>query len=106
MDPRGSILVVDDEPTITDVVSRYLERAGYSTRIAGDGADALRIAGESRPDLVVLELMLPRVVHPAQDGVDAGDQLGRREGLDHVPSSRSTAAAAAPLARGTAPDSA
>ena len=59
MDPRGSILVVDDEPTITDVVSRYLERAGYSTRIAGDGADALRIAGESRPDLVVLDLMMP-----------------------------------------------
>ena len=49
MDARGSILVVDDEPTITDVVSRYLERAGYSTRVAGDGADALRIAGESRP---------------------------------------------------------
>jgi two-component system, OmpR family, response regulator ResD len=59
MDARGSILVVDDEPTITDVVSRYLERAGYSTRIAGDGADALRLAGESRPDLVVLDLMMP-----------------------------------------------
>jgi two-component system, OmpR family, response regulator ResD len=59
MDARGSILVVDDEPTITDVVSRYLERAGYSTRVAGDGADALRLAGESRPDLVVLDLMMP-----------------------------------------------
>ena len=37
MATRGSILVVDDEPTIADVVSRYLERAGYSARVAADG---------------------------------------------------------------------
>ena len=74
MDPRGSILVVDDEPTITDVVSRYLERAGYSTRIAGDGADALRIAGESRPDLVVLDLMMP-----GMDGLEVMRRLREQE---------------------------
>jgi len=34
---RGSVLVVDDEPTIAEVVARYLERAGYRTRVAGDG---------------------------------------------------------------------
>jgi two-component system, OmpR family, response regulator ResD len=56
---RGSVLVVDDEPTITEVVSRYLQRAGYDTRIAGDGPSALEQAGTSRPDLVVLDLMLP-----------------------------------------------
>ena len=59
MSGRGSILVVDDEPTIADVVSRYLERAGYAARIASDGPGALRRAGEERPDLVVLDLMLP-----------------------------------------------
>ncbi len=74
MDPRGSILVVDDEPTITDVVSRYLERAGYSTRVAGDGADALRIAVESRPDLVVLDLMMP-----GMDGLEVMRRLRERE---------------------------
>jgi two-component system, OmpR family, response regulator ResD len=74
MDPRGSILVVDDEPTITDVVSRYLERAGYSTRVAGDGADALRIAGESRPDLVVLDLMMP-----GMDGLEVMRRLREHE---------------------------
>jgi len=58
-EPRGSILVVDDEPTITEVVSRYLERACYAVRVAGDGPEALRLAAESRPDLVVLDLMLP-----------------------------------------------
>jgi two-component system, OmpR family, response regulator ResD len=74
MDPRGSILVVDDEPTITDVVSRYLERAGYSTRVAGDGPDALRIAGESRPDLVVLDLMMP-----GMDGLEVMRRLREHE---------------------------
>ena len=59
MSTRGSILVVDDEPTIADVVSRYLKRAGYTARVAGDGPEALRSAGEERPDLVVLDLMLP-----------------------------------------------
>jgi DNA-binding response OmpR family regulator len=57
--PRGSVLVVDDEPTIAEVVARYLDRAGYEARIAGDGPQALELAGAQRPDLVVLDLMLP-----------------------------------------------
>jgi two-component system response regulator ResD len=56
---RGSVLVVDDEPTISEVVSRYLERAGYRTRIAADGGQALELAAAQRPDLVVLDLLLP-----------------------------------------------
>jgi two-component system response regulator ResD len=58
---RGSILVVDDEPTIAEVVSRYLERAGYEARIAQDGYQAIELAGAQRPDLVVLDLMLPGI---------------------------------------------
>ena len=56
---RGSILVVDDEPTIAEVVARYLERAGYETRVAADGPSAVAAALGSRPDLVVLDIMLP-----------------------------------------------
>ncbi len=56
---RGSVLVVDDEPTIVEVLARYLERAGYRTRVAGDGVGALEAAANQRPDLVVLDLMLP-----------------------------------------------
>ncbi len=56
---RGSVLVVDDEPTIAEVVARYLDRAGYDTRVAGDGLRAVELAGAQRPDLVVLDLMLP-----------------------------------------------
>jgi two-component system, OmpR family, response regulator ResD len=58
---RGTVLVVDDEPTIADVVARYLEHAGYATHVAGDGERAIALAAEHRPDLVVLDLMLPRV---------------------------------------------
>jgi two-component system, OmpR family, response regulator ResD len=57
--PQGSILVVDDEPTIAEVVARYLERAGYETRIAADGPSAVAAALGNRPDLVVLDIMLP-----------------------------------------------
>jgi DNA-binding response OmpR family regulator len=56
---RGSVLVVDDEPTIAEVVSRYLVRAGYETRIASDGLEAIEQVALRRPDLVVLDLMLP-----------------------------------------------
>jgi two-component system response regulator ResD len=56
---RRSILVVDDEPTIAEVVARYLERAGYDARTAADGPSALAAAASSRPDLVVLDIMLP-----------------------------------------------
>jgi two-component system response regulator ResD len=58
---RRTVLVVDDEPTITEVVARYLQRAGYRTAIAADGAQALAAAGAQRPDLVVLDLMLPKL---------------------------------------------
>jgi DNA-binding response OmpR family regulator len=59
--PRGSVLVVDDEPTIAEVVARYLERAGYETGVVSDGAQALDAAASLHPDLVVLDVMLPRI---------------------------------------------
>jgi two-component system, OmpR family, response regulator ResD len=56
---RGSVLVVDDEPTIGEIVSRYLTRAGYQARVATNGVSALEEAASWGPDLVVLDLMLP-----------------------------------------------
>jgi two-component system, OmpR family, response regulator ResD len=70
---RGSVLVVDDEPVITDVVSRYLQRAGYSTRVAADGFEALSLAGDAPPDLVVLDLLLPGL-----DGLEVMRELHER----------------------------
>ncbi|WP_345962813.1 response regulator transcription factor [Streptomyces sp. BRB040] len=53
------ILVVDDDPTVAEVVAGYLDRAGYRVDRAGDGPAALARADAHRPDLVVLDLMLP-----------------------------------------------
>jgi two-component system response regulator ResD len=58
---RGTVLVVDDEPAIGDVVARYLKRAGYETAVAETGQSALGWAAELRPDVVVLDLMLPDI---------------------------------------------
>jgi DNA-binding response OmpR family regulator len=58
---RASVLVVDDEPTITEVVSRYLQRAGYATATAADGVRAMDAVATLRPDLVVLDVRLPRI---------------------------------------------
>jgi two-component system, OmpR family, response regulator ResD len=55
----GRILVVDDDETVAEVVSRYLEREGYEVRSVGEGPAALESAARWAPDLVVLDLMLP-----------------------------------------------
>lgn len=57
----GLILVVDDEPDIRRVVQAYLERDGFTVITAADGAEALRLARQRRPNAVVLDLMLPDV---------------------------------------------
>ena len=55
------ILIVEDEPSIREVVSLYLRRAGYQVTVAGDGQEALEALAGRQPDLVVLDLMLPKV---------------------------------------------
>jgi DNA-binding response OmpR family regulator len=56
-----TVLVVEDEPTVAEVVSVYLERAGYRVVVASDGQEALEILESQSPDLVVLDLTLPEV---------------------------------------------
>ncbi|NUT33851.1 MAG: response regulator transcription factor [Hamadaea sp.] len=55
------MLVVDDDATVADVVRRYLERAGLTVELAADGQAALDAYAAHRPDLVVLDLMLPGI---------------------------------------------
>ncbi len=57
----AKILVVDDEPSIREVVGLYLRRDGHAVVPAADGEEALRLFREVRPDLVVLDLMLPKM---------------------------------------------
>jgi DNA-binding response OmpR family regulator len=66
------VLVVEDDPTIADIVVRYLEREQCAVTWAPDGNDALRHAAASLPDLVVLDLLLPGVDgYAVLDGVRA-----------------------------------
>ncbi len=60
-----TILVVDDEPKISQLVSDYLQRAGYGVQVAHDGKAALSHAKTDKPDLIVLDLGLPQM-----DGLD------------------------------------
>src|SRR5438093_1137499 len=54
-----TVLVVDDEPIVRDVVARYLQREGFETLEAADGLRAQELVREHEPALVVLDLMLP-----------------------------------------------
>jgi two-component system response regulator ResD len=99
--PGASVLVIDDEPTIGDVVARYLQRAGFRTRVAIDGPQAIAMSAQRCPDLVILDIMLPgidglevmRRLHEQSDtrpavilltakGEEADRIIGLREGAD------------------------
>jgi DNA-binding response OmpR family regulator len=64
------VLVVDDDPTVAEVVTRYLEHAGFRVEMVADGLVAIERATADPPDLVVLDLMLPGV-----DGLEVCRQL-------------------------------
>jgi two-component system phosphate regulon response regulator PhoB len=68
------VLVVDDEPDITALVAYHLAKEGYRVSTAATGTEALRAAREERPDLVVLDLMLP-----GHSGYDVLTELRRRD---------------------------
>jgi two-component system response regulator ResD len=70
----GRILLVEDERMVAEVVERYLRRDGYEVVVATDGAAALALAAEARPDLIVLDLMLPEI-----DGLEVCRQV-RKQG--------------------------
>src|SRR5690242_12493895 len=70
------ILVVDDEESMVDVIRYSLEKAGYHVSTAMDGEEALRLAREQKPDLVVLDIMLPKM-----DGYEVCKIIGVELGM-------------------------
>ncbi len=68
----ATILVVDDEPPIVDVLTYNLERANYHVLVARDGQEALDVARRERPDLIILDVMLPQL-----DGLEVCKALRR-----------------------------
>ena len=76
MSAMATVLVVDDEPIVRDVVVRYLRRDGFTTLEAADGDDARRLIATSDPELVVLDVMLP-----GADGLELCRWIRARSGL-------------------------
>ncbi len=74
------ILVVDDEPDILELLTYNLQREGFETSVARDGLDALSAAEKSRPDLIILDIMMPRM-----DGIEACKRLREHALLRTVP---------------------
>jgi DNA-binding response OmpR family regulator len=71
---KGFVLVVDDDPIVRDVLSRYLARGGFQVSTAEDGEAAVAAFEAQRPDLVILDLMLPRI-----DGFGVFDFIRRTD---------------------------
>jgi two-component system alkaline phosphatase synthesis response regulator PhoP len=76
-----TVLVVDDEPHIVEVVRDYLTQSGYRVLTAGDGQTALAMARRENPDLMVLDLMLPGSI----DGLDVCRRVRQDSRLAHLP---------------------
>lgn len=70
--PKRCILIVDDILDIAALMSVMVENAGYEAHVAEDGVEALRLARELRPDLIVMNVMMPRM-----DGVEALTRMKR-----------------------------
>lgn len=60
MKKKNTILIVDDEMEIRLLLQEFLEKNGYNVRVAEDGQQALQLAGEELPDLVITDLLLPK----------------------------------------------
>ena len=74
------ILVVDDEADVRRFLCAVLEKRGYETVTAGDGREAFEIAERERPDLVILDLMMPN-----QSGTDFHRRLTKHSELSTIP---------------------
>ncbi len=77
---KQQILVVEDDPDIADLLRHYLERADYDVHTVGHGADALPHMRDNRPDLVILDRMLP-----GMDGLEICRHLRNDESLADLP---------------------
>ncbi len=73
MNQRACIVAVDDEPTILRVLKRILEPEGYEVILASDGSSALALLDERKPDLVILDIMMPGL-----DGFQVLDSIRER----------------------------
>jgi DNA-binding response OmpR family regulator len=76
---KRRVLIVDDEPNIVTALEFLLERRGYEVLVATNGEEALEIAGRCRPDVMLLDVMMP-----ARSGYEVCQRVRERPDLRHV----------------------
>ena len=79
MNSKIKILLVDDEPDIIEILSYSLENAGYTIFKAFDGLEAIKIAKQEIPDLIILDLMMPKM-----NGIEACEIIRKTKSLKNV----------------------
>jgi len=75
-----TILFIEDEPTIQKSISRFLEKEGYEVKSALDGEIGLETAKKIKPDLILLDLILPK-----KDGFEVLKELKKEEATKNIP---------------------
>jgi two-component system alkaline phosphatase synthesis response regulator PhoP len=80
MSPAAKILAVDDEPALTDLMHYHLVRAGYDVTTAANGWEAIHAVRANRPDIILLDLMLPDL-----DGFGVCEILRREAATATIP---------------------
>jgi DNA-binding response OmpR family regulator len=76
----AKVLVIDDEPEITDIVETFLTESGYAVEVENSPASALEKAKKTKPDLVLLDIMMPGL-----DGYDVCQEFKKDPDLAHIP---------------------
>ena len=79
MNSKIKILLVDDEPDIIEILSYSLENAGYTIFKAFNGLEAIKIAKQEIPDLIILDLMMPKM-----NGIEACEIIRKTKSLKNV----------------------
>jgi DNA-binding response OmpR family regulator len=77
---KANILVVDDEPEITEIIEAFLDNAGYNVQVENSPTKALELAKNLKPDLILLDIMMP-----GTDGYQVCNRIKEEPGLANTP---------------------
>jgi DNA-binding response OmpR family regulator len=76
----AKIMVVDDEPEITEIIEAFLDNAGYTVKVQNDPQVAVKMAAEMKPDLILLDIMMPGI-----DGYTICNRIKEDPALGNIP---------------------
>jgi len=76
----AKVLIVEDDPTTVQLIEFLLRKNNFEVLIAQDGVEALKISREKKPDLILMDVMMPKM-----DGIEAIEKLQESEGTQNIP---------------------